>query len=141
MEYGLAGASAIVEDRAVAFQYFALAGQLSRNQMQLANHRLILDFCVVQRNQMLSRAQKNMCGSLWADVLKRENFGIFVNDFGWNLFRGNFAEQAVSAHQFPPAGAPSSRRTTNGVNPSRPRSCSPNWRAASSPVILPTRTR
>src|ERR1700722_2209821 len=119
MKYRLTGAGTVVEDGAVAVEQIALAGELSGNQMQLADHGLIFGFCGVQRNKMLSRAQKNMRGRLWADVLERENVGIFVNNCRWNLFRGNFAEQAVSTHQFPPAGVPSSRRTTIGVTPSR----------------------
>src|SRR5580704_11993006 len=133
MEDRLTSASAIVKDRAVTLQQIALAGDLRGDQMQLTNHGLILGFCVVQRCKMLSRAQQDMRGRLRADVLERENVRIFVNDFRRNVFRGNFAEQAIKTHRFPPEDAVSSRRTTNGVNPSRLRSCSPNWRAASSP--------
>src|SRR5580700_11389043 len=141
MKNGLAGAAAVVEHRAVASQKIALSGELRGHQMQLTNYGLILCFCVVQRNKVSSRTQQNVRGRLRADVLERKNLGVFVDDFGRNLFRGNFAKQAVSAHRSPPAGAVSSRRTTMGVTPSRLRSCSPNCRAASSPATLPTRTR
>jgi hypothetical protein len=46
-----------------------------------------------------------MRGRLGADVLERENVRIFVNDFRWNLFRGNFAEQAISRHEWLPANS------------------------------------
>src|SRR5579859_1470304 len=141
MEDGLARARAVIEKRAVTCEEIALAGELRGNQMQLADQRLILGRRFVERNKMFSRAKQNMRWRLRADVLKRKDFGILVNDFRRNLFCRNFAEQAISAHQFPPVGASSSRRTTNGVNPSRSRSLSPNCRAASSPDTFPTRTR
>src|SRR5208282_1637919 len=109
--------------------------------VQLADDRLIFMRRVVQRNEMFSWNEQDMSGRLRADVLEREDVRILVNDLGRNLFCGNFTEQAVGAHQFPPGGVASSRRTTIGVTPSRLRSCSPNWRASSSPETLPTRTR
>src|SRR5690242_15136600 len=90
---------------------------------------------------MFSRAKQNMGWRLRADVLERKDLGILVHDFRRNLFCRNFAEQAIIAHQFPPPETFSSRRTTNGVKPSRSRSLSPNCRTASSPDTLPTRTR
>src|SRR5579864_3569540 len=141
MKYGLTSARSIVEDRPIATQKVALACDLRSHQLQLANHCLVLAFCVIQRSKMLSRAQQNVRRRLRADVFERKNLGILVHDLGRNLLRGDLAEQAVSAHQFPPAGADSSSRTTIGVTPSRWRSCSPNCRAASSPETLPTRTR
>src|SRR5580692_2346766 len=141
MKDGLARAGTVVEDRAIAVEEVTFAGEFGGNQMQLADHRLIFVRRVVQRDKMLSRDEQNVRGCLRADVLECQELRVFVNDFGRNLLRGNFAKQAVGTHQFPPPGAASSRRTTNGVNPSRPRSCSPSWCAASSPEILPTRTR
>src|SRR5277367_2996364 len=108
MEDGLAGAGAIVEDGAIAVEKIAFSGELRGHQMQFADHRLVFMCRIVQRNKMLSRDKQDVRRRLRADVLERENIWIFVDDFGWNLFRGDFAEQAVSAHQFPPEGVASS---------------------------------
>src|SRR6266478_1396551 len=103
--------------------------------------RLACAGAIVQRFEMLTRANQNVRGRLRADIFKREELWILIDDFRGDLLRGDLAEQAVGAHRFPPAGVLSSNRVTNGVKPSRPRSWSPNCRASSSPVILPTRTR
>jgi hypothetical protein len=92
MEDGLAGARTIVEDRAISIEQVTLAGELCGNQMELADHRLILVRSVVERNEMFSRDKQNVGGRLRADVLEREYVGILVDDFGWNLFRGDFAK-------------------------------------------------
>jgi len=81
MEDGLAGAGAVVEDRAIAVEQIALAGELRGNQMELADHRLILVRRVVERNKMFSRDKQDVRRRLRADVLERENVGIFVDDF------------------------------------------------------------
>src|SRR2546422_4900731 len=119
----------------------AFARELGGDQLQLAEDGLLSWCGFGQRFKMFARANQNVRGRLRANVLKRENIRIFVHDFRRNLLRGDFAEQTVGTHRLPPAGAPSSRRVTNGVKPSRSWSCSPNWCAASSPEILPTRTR
>src|SRR5438552_18501459 len=90
---------------------------------------------------MLPRTDQDVRGRLRADILEGEDFRIFVDHLRWNLLGRDLTEQAVGAHRFPPPGGPSSRRVTNGVDPWRSWSCSPSWRAASSPEILPTRTR
>src|SRR2546425_7531542 len=141
MKDGLARAGAIVQHSSVAFQQLAFARQLRGDQLQLAEERLIFGRGVGQRFEMLTRANQNVRGRLRADIFKREEIGILIDDFRGDLLRSNLTEQAVSAHRFPPAGVLSSNRVTNGVKPSRPRSWSPSCRAASSPVILPTRTR
>src|SRR5882724_12359086 len=141
MKHGLACARTVIQDGAVAGEEFALACELCGDQLQLAKHGLILGCGFGQRFEMFPRANQDMRGRLRADVLEREDVRIFVDDLRWNFLRGNLAEQTVGAHRIAPAGVPSSNRVTKGVKPSRSRSCSPNWRAASSPEILPTRTR
>ena len=81
MKDGLAGACAVVEDRAIAREKIAFAGELRGDQMQLADHGLVFGLRVVQRNEMFSRAEQDVRGRLRADVLESENFGIFVDDF------------------------------------------------------------
>ncbi len=48
MKDGLPRASAVVEDRAVAFQQVALAGQFRRDEMQLTDHSLIFRASLIQ---------------------------------------------------------------------------------------------
>src|SRR6266581_8899443 len=134
-------AASVVHHRAVAFEQLAFARQLRGDQLQLAKEGLIFGRGVGQRFEMLTRANQNVRGRLRTDIFKREELWILIHDFRGDLLRGDLAEQAVGAHRFPPAGVLSSNRVTNGVKPSRSRSWSPSCRAASSPVILPTRTR
>src|SRR2546429_2614108 len=141
LEEGLGCSAGVVYDGAVAFQKIALAGKLRGGQLEFAKNGLMFGCRLVQRFEMFARANQNVRGRLRADVFEGKKIGIFVDDLRWNFLRRDFAEQTVGTHRFPPAGKPSSRRVTNGVKPSRSWSCSPNWRAASSPEILPTRTR
>src|SRR6266849_4452137 len=141
MEYGLAGALTAVHNGSVPIEKIPLAGELRGYKLQFPQDRLIFGRGVGQRFEMLARTNQDVRGSLWVDVFESKKIGIFVHDFRGDLLRGDLAEQAVRAHWVPLAGVPSSSRRTIGVNPSRSRSCSPNWRAASSPETLPTRTR
>src|SRR2546421_2355030 len=141
MEDGLARPAAIVYDGAVAFQKMAFPGKLRGGQLQFAKNVLMFGGGLVQRFEMFARANQDVRGRLRADVFEGKKISIFIDDLRWNFLRRDFAEQTVGTHRFPPAGKPSSRRVTNGVKPSRSWSCSPNWRAAFSPEILPTRTR
>jgi len=81
MKDGLAGACAVVEDRAIAREKIAFAGELRGDKMQFADDGLILRRRVIERNEMFSRAEQDVRGRLRADVLESENFGIFVDDF------------------------------------------------------------
>ena len=92
MKNRLAGAGTIVEDRAISIEQIAFSGELRGNQMQLADDRLILVRRVVKRNEVLSRDKQNVRRRLRADVLERENVRVFVDNFGWNLLRSDFAE-------------------------------------------------
>src|SRR5713226_2263707 len=141
MKNRLPRAAAVVDNRAITLQQIALARDLRCGELQLSQQALFLGGRIVQRRKVFLRANQDVRGRLRADVLKGENLVIFIGDLGKNLFPRNLAKQAVGAHGFPPVAGPSSRRTTNGVNPSRLRSCSPNCRAASSPETRPTRTR
>src|SRR2546426_518824 len=120
----LARAGAIVQHSSVAFQQLAFARQLRGDQLQLAKERLIFGRGIGQRFEMLTRANQNVRGRLRADIFKREELWILIDDFRGDLLRGDLAEQAVGAHRFPPAGVPSSNRVTKGVKPSRSRSWS-----------------
>ena len=122
MKDRLAGAGAVIQDRAIAREDLAFARKLRSNQLQLSKYGLIFGGGFGQRLKMLARANQDVRRRLRADVLKREKVGILVHDLRRNLFRGNLAEQTVGAHRVPPVGVPSSNRVTNGVKPSRWRS-------------------
>src|SRR5260370_21147167 len=117
------------------------AGELRGDQLEPAKDGLIFGRGIRQRFEVFARTNQDMRWRLRADVFESNEVGIFIDDLRRNLFRGDLAEQTVGTHRTPPAGVPSSSRVTNGVKPSRLRSCSPDWCAASSPEILPTRTR
>src|SRR5258708_4798222 len=133
MEHALPCSAAIVQNRAITFEKVALARKLCGDKLDASQNLSVLGRSLVERHKMFARANQNVRGRLRMNVFKRENFRIFVNHLGRNLFLTDLAEQAVFAQRLPPDPGASSRRTTNGTNPSLPRNCSPNWRAASSP--------
>src|SRR5579883_839304 len=142
MKHGLAGAAPGVHNRAISPEQIAFASQLRGDHLNLAKHRLVSRRCLVQRFEMSARANENVRGRLRVNVLKRENIGVLVHQFRRNLLAADFAEEAIRAHRFaPPGGVSSCSRKTSGLKPSRLRSFSAICRAASSPAILPTRTR
>src|SRR5258708_2368539 len=141
MKHGLARSAPVVHHCAVAFEQIALARELRCHKVEFPEDTLILCGGFMQRSKMFFWTNQDVRGRLRADVFKGKYICIFVNNLGGDLFACDFAEKTIGAHRLPPEDVPSSRRTTNGVNPSRLRSCSPNWRAASSPETLPTRTR
>src|SRR5579859_4387086 len=72
MKDGLAGACAVVEDRAIAGEKIAFAGELRGDQMQLADHGLVFGLRVVQRNEMFSRAEQDVRGRFWTEFSLRQ---------------------------------------------------------------------
>src|SRR5690349_16114317 len=122
MKDRLAGAGAIIQDRAIAREDLAFTRELRGHQLQLAEYGLILGRGFGQRYKMFAWTNQDVRRRLRADILKREKVGILIHDLRRNLFRGNLAEQTVGAHRVPPEGVPSSNRVTNGVKPSRWRS-------------------
>src|SRR5437879_4869027 len=141
VKHRLAGSFAAIQHRAVALKELAFPSKLRGDQLQLSEYHLILLACVRQRFEMFPWANQDVRRRLRADILEREQFGIFIHHLRRNLLRPNSAKYTIPVHRIPPAGGSGSRRVTNGVKPSRKRSWSPNCRAVSSPVILPTRTR
>src|SRR5258708_38908283 len=98
MEDGLAGAGAVVEYGAVAREQVALGGQFGSYQLQLAEQRLVAGLGVVQRDKMFPGANQNVRRRLRVDVFKGEYVLVLINELRGNLFRANFAEQAVRVH-------------------------------------------
>jgi hypothetical protein len=82
MKHRLARSAAAVDYRAVAIEEIAFTGDLRRDQMKFAKDNLILGDSFVQRCEVLSRANENVCGRLRADVFKGENLIVFANKFG-----------------------------------------------------------
>ncbi len=100
MKYRLPCAASVVHNGSVAIQQIQFARQLCRDELQLAQKGLIFRTGLVQRSKMLTRANQDVRGRLRTDIFKREHFVVLVHDLGRNFLRGNFAEQAVSAHSF-----------------------------------------
>ena len=99
---GLAGATAAIEHRAIAGEEIALFGQFGGNELQFAEEGLICFRSIVQRREMLARANQNVRGRLRGDVLKRKDIVIFINNLGGDFLCADFAEQAVLVHPLTP---------------------------------------
>src|SRR5208283_418950 len=141
MKHTLPRAAPVVEYCAIPRQQTAFLRNLCRRHLQLAQQRRIFFAGLMQRREMLARAQQYVRGRLRVDVLERKNLFLVEHQLRRNFLRTNFAEQAIRVHQFPPEGGSSSSRSTMGENPSLARSCSAKSCAARSPDIFPTRTR
>src|SRR5208337_3097405 len=105
-------AASIVKYSAVSRQQAALLGNLRRRHLQLAQQRRILRAGLVQRREMLARAQQYVRGRLRVDVLERKNLFVVQHQLRGDFLRTDFAEQAIRVHHFPPEGGSSSRRST-----------------------------
>jgi hypothetical protein len=92
MKHGLARSVAAVDYRAVAIKEIALTGDLRRDQMKFAKDNLILGDSIVQRCEVLSRANENVRGRLRTYVFKGEYICVFVHNLGGNLLAGDFAK-------------------------------------------------
>jgi hypothetical protein len=92
MKHGLTRPAATVDNRAVAVKEIALTGDLRRDQMKFAKDDLILGGSIVQRCEVLSRANENVRGRLRADVFKGKYLCVFVHNLGRNLLARDFAE-------------------------------------------------
>jgi len=69
----------------------------------------------VNDSKCLRGANQDVRGRLRTDVLEGEDIRIFIDDFRWNLLRGDFCRNKQSALiGFPPAGVPSSRTRLQG---------------------------
>src|SRR5437879_7080339 len=101
MKDGLARPGTVIQDRAVAREELALARELRGHQLQLTKYGLIFRRGFGQRFKMLTRTNQDMRGRLRADVLKREEVGVFVDNLRWNLLRGNRSEEHTSELQSP----------------------------------------
>src|ERR1700751_4489370 len=141
MEPGLAGAAAVIEDGPVPRQEMTFLSKLCRDELQFSEQTLLGRGGVMQCGKVFTRADENVSGGLRTDVLESEDVVILIDDLGWNFLGADLAEQAILVHYLTPDAAGSSRRTTKSAKPSLLRSCSPKPWAASSPEILPTRTR
>src|SRR5689334_19813385 len=72
----LPGACSVVQHRAITGEKIQLARQLRRDELQLAEHGLILGTGLVQRSKMFARTNQDVRGRLRADVFKREHLVI-----------------------------------------------------------------
>jgi hypothetical protein len=98
MKDGLAGATAVVEYRAIAGVKIALGGELRGNEQKSAQERLIAVLCVVESRKMPPGADENVCRRLGIDVFERKDVVIFVNELRGNFLGANFAEKTVRVH-------------------------------------------
>ncbi len=92
MKHGLARTAATVDYCAVPIEEIALTGDLRRDQMKFAKDDLILGNSIVQRCEVLSRANENVRGRLRADVFKGKYIRVFVHNLGRNLLARDLAE-------------------------------------------------
>lgn len=89
---GLARAAAVVEHGAIAGEEIALPGQFGGDKMQLAKDRLVRRRSIVERGEMLAGADEKVSGSLWGDILERENVVIFIDNLRGDFPGPDFAE-------------------------------------------------
>jgi len=81
VEYGLAGARTVVEDGAIAGEEVAFGGKLGGDELEFAEKGGVARMRVLQRGEMLARADENVRGGLRADVFEGEDLVIFVDEF------------------------------------------------------------
>jgi hypothetical protein len=98
MEDGLASPGAVVEDGAIAGEQTELLGQLGSEHLQLTKQSLVAGLGVVQRSEMFLWANENMRGRLRVNVFEGEHVVILIDELRGNLFRADFAEEAVGVH-------------------------------------------
>src|SRR4029077_2333305 len=98
MKNRLARAGAVVEHSAIPREQEEFLGQLARRHLQLAEQRLVARLGVVQRGEMFLRAKENVRRRLRVDVFKGEHVVILIDELRGNLFRRDFAKQAVGVH-------------------------------------------
>src|SRR5271167_1954851 len=110
MENGLTSSATVVEDGAIAGMKIPLRSELGGNQLEFAEQRLIFRAGIVKSSKVFARANQNVGGRLRADIFKRENLVVFVNEFRRNLLGTDFAKKTIGVHHFTPEGAASSRR-------------------------------
>jgi len=75
MKDRLAGAGAVIQDRAIAREDLAFARKLRSNQLQLSKYGLIFGGGFGQRLKMLARANQDVRRRLRADVLNAKRSG------------------------------------------------------------------
>ena len=98
MEDGLAGAAAVVKDRAIAGEEMVFGGKFRGDELEFAKKGSVARLRVLQRGEMFAGADEDVHGSLRADVFEGEDVVVVVDEFGWNLLCANLAKQAVRVH-------------------------------------------
>jgi hypothetical protein len=95
MEYRLSGAGADIEDGSIALLDIAMARDVGGSEMAAADQFGISGFGFFQAREMLSGDNKNVRGSLRADIFEGEYVIVLVDFFRGNFAAKDAAEEAV----------------------------------------------
>jgi len=99
MEDRLASARANVIDRAIAFLNAALASDLGRDQLAVAQQLSVCIFCFLESHNVFFGNDQYVGGRLRVDIFEGKAPVVLIYFFGRNLTGNDIAEKTVSHTQ------------------------------------------
>jgi hypothetical protein len=95
VKHGLSRSRPNIENRPISVFDLALAGNLRRRNMALANDFSVAVLGFLQTGQMFFGDNENMCGRLRLDIFECEHVFVFVHFFHWNFAAEDAAKEAI----------------------------------------------